>query len=276
MPDPQLPIIGRLLLEGPAGHQLSETRIRLLEAIDRHGSLSKAAKDVPLSYKAAWDALDDLNNLAPEPLVVRQVGGKNGGGSQLTQQGRQMIRVYRALEAAQQALMARMADAPEVARALSGDSAELGAWVRSLTVRTSARNQFRGVVAALTDLGGLTDVQLRVASGELLSAVVTPESVENMGLVPGGEAYAWLKAPSVEVSPVLINDPHGAWNHWQTRIESIQQGEGLRQSQLHLRTDGGLAVVSSMSRAVVETRGFAVGQEVWAMFRKDAVVLAVF
>jgi molybdenum-dependent DNA-binding transcriptional regulator ModE len=59
-------------------HFLGDTRIRLLEAIDRYGSISQAAKAVPLSYKAAWDAVDAMNNLAEAPLVERSVGGKHG------------------------------------------------------------------------------------------------------------------------------------------------------------------------------------------------------
>ena len=54
---------------------------RLLEAIDLYGSISQAAKHVPLSYKAAWDAVDAMNNLADTPLVERSTGGKAGGGT---------------------------------------------------------------------------------------------------------------------------------------------------------------------------------------------------
>ena len=71
-------LIGKLEFEGPAGVVLGDKRIRLLEAIVAHGSLNRAAKAVPLSYKAAWDALDSMNNLAETPLVVRTTGGRHG------------------------------------------------------------------------------------------------------------------------------------------------------------------------------------------------------
>jgi molybdate transport system regulatory protein len=54
---------------------------------------------VPLSYKAAWDAIDAMNNLADQPLVVRSTGGKNGGGTQITELRRKVVALYRALEA---------------------------------------------------------------------------------------------------------------------------------------------------------------------------------
>ncbi|WP_324778107.1 winged helix-turn-helix domain-containing protein, partial [Ralstonia pickettii] len=56
-------------------------RIELLAAIGQTGSITAGAKAVGLSYKAAWDAIDTMNNLAGEPLVVRTTGGKGGGGS---------------------------------------------------------------------------------------------------------------------------------------------------------------------------------------------------
>ncbi len=90
--------ISRLSLENGAGAALSDTRIHLLEQIDQLGSISQAAKAVPLSYKAAWDAIDLLKHTAPEPLVVRSAGGRPGGGTCLTEYGRRKVVMYPALE----------------------------------------------------------------------------------------------------------------------------------------------------------------------------------
>ena len=73
---PSLPRLrGKLEVDTELGTFLGDTRIRLLEAIAKHGSISQAAKAVPLSYKAAWDAIDAMNNLAEHPLVTRVTGG---------------------------------------------------------------------------------------------------------------------------------------------------------------------------------------------------------
>lgn len=69
----------KLEVETEFGTFLGDTRIRLLEAIAIYGSISQAAKKVPLSYKAAWDAIDNMNNLAEQPLVLRSAGGRQGG-----------------------------------------------------------------------------------------------------------------------------------------------------------------------------------------------------
>ena len=95
----------KLEVETEFGAFLGDTRIRLLEAIAIHGSISQAAKKVPLSYKAAWDAIDNMNNLAEQPLVLRSAGGRQGGGTQLTAYGKKVVALYRALEAEYQAAL---------------------------------------------------------------------------------------------------------------------------------------------------------------------------
>src|SRR5215468_9469865 len=80
-------------------------RIRLLEAVEKYGSISKAAQHIPMSYKAAWDALDDLNNLADSPVIERNIGGAGGGGTKLTEYGRRLVAMFRAVEDEYQAAM---------------------------------------------------------------------------------------------------------------------------------------------------------------------------
>jgi molybdate transport system regulatory protein len=105
---PQPKLSGKLLIDTGMRSFLGDKRIRLLEAIDKTGSISQAAKAVPFSYKAAWDAVDDMNNVAPEPLVNRSPGGRNGGGTELTAFARRLIAFYRALEQASQLALERL------------------------------------------------------------------------------------------------------------------------------------------------------------------------
>ncbi len=58
---------------------LLEKRIELLFAIQRMGSISKAAKEVPMSYKSAWEAVDSMNNLSHTPILIKETGGVGGG-----------------------------------------------------------------------------------------------------------------------------------------------------------------------------------------------------
>jgi molybdate transport system regulatory protein len=78
-------------------------KIALLEQIGRGGSLSQAARELGMSYRRAWLLLDSLNHAFHEPVAVTAKGGRGGGGARLTTFGRQLIRVYRELDAEIQA-----------------------------------------------------------------------------------------------------------------------------------------------------------------------------
>ena len=82
--------------------------LELLERIDATGSISTAAGAMGMSYKAAWQAVESMNNLSEQPVVERQTGGRNGGGTRLTEHGRRVIALYRAVESEHQAALDRL------------------------------------------------------------------------------------------------------------------------------------------------------------------------
>lgn len=77
---------------------LGPGKVDLLEAIDRAGSISGAARDLGLSYRRAWDLVDTMNRCFRQPLVIRRQGGAGGGGTRLTELGRRTVSDYRAME----------------------------------------------------------------------------------------------------------------------------------------------------------------------------------
>lgn len=79
---------------------LGPGKVDLLEAIHRNGSISKAAREIKLSYRRAWDMVDTMNQCFKKPLVSSSTGGKGGGGAMLTPLGERMILLYRAMESA--------------------------------------------------------------------------------------------------------------------------------------------------------------------------------
>ena len=88
----------RLWINGENGSYIGEGKIRLLQAIEAMGSISKAAKTMHLSYKKAWGMVDAMNKEGKEPLVETLAGGKNGGGAILTDSGRRMLVNYLAFK----------------------------------------------------------------------------------------------------------------------------------------------------------------------------------
>jgi len=74
-------------------------KIALLEAIELTGSITAAAKHLGMSYRRAWLLLDELNRCLRQPAVDSAQGGQHGGGSALTAEGRQLVELYRRIEA---------------------------------------------------------------------------------------------------------------------------------------------------------------------------------
>jgi len=77
---------------------LGPGKVDLLEAIDRVGSISAAARETGLSYRRAWDMVDTMNQCFKHPLVESSKGGAGGGGATLTQLGRDVVIQYRTME----------------------------------------------------------------------------------------------------------------------------------------------------------------------------------
>ena len=266
-------LTGRLTLQTPLGAVLSESRIRLLEAIDRCGSLNRAAREVPLSYKAAWEALDTMNRLAPEPLVERLTGGRGGGGTRLTGYARQLVRLHRAMESSQQDILDRIGPVPD-----DVDAPTLRGLIRRLGMRSSARNQFATRVTALSERGGLVDVRLQLgdaeaaASGPTLLATITPESAELLGLAPGREVWALVKAPAVRLVVRPARRPPPGRNQLAGRV--VQLRPGATRTAVTLNLGGGEALhaaVPAQAAAALQP-----GDAAWAVFDGDQVVLLTF
>ncbi|MCL4491901.1 MAG: winged helix-turn-helix domain-containing protein [Nitrospirae bacterium] len=73
-------------------------RSMLLKAIDRHGSISRAAKEINISYRRAWSYIKAMEERLGIKLVERQSGGKDGGGAVLTQDARDFLKKYELME----------------------------------------------------------------------------------------------------------------------------------------------------------------------------------
>jgi molybdate transport system regulatory protein len=254
--------------------QMSDNRIRLLEAIAEHGSISQAAKAVPLSYKAAWDAIDTLNNLAAQPLVVRNTGGSGGGGTELTDHGRQLVAFYRALQLEQEAALARLAEnLGTLPGTASADVNQFRQLIRRLAMKSSARNQFAGPVIAIKE--GMVDCEVTLGLGPALqlTALITMESAENLGIELGTEVQALIKSSSI----LLTTDEASrisARNRYCGEITRIHEGPVNAEVTLTL-PGGSHAITAVITHESLAQLGLAVGGRACALFKASSVFLAV-
>lgn len=261
---------GKLGVDTAMGAFLGDTRIKLLEAIDVHGSISQAAKAVPLSYKAAWDAIDAMNNLAPEPLVSTATGGKHGGGTALTDYGRRLIAFYRALDEEYQAAVARLSERLDSG---AGNIESFRDVIKRMSMKSSARNQFAGPIVDLKV--GIVDceVRLRLGKGLDLTAIITRESAENMALAVGKEVVAFVKASSIML--MLDADARvSARNRFCGKITRIH--EGPVNAEVTITLPGGRHVVTAViTHESLKNMELKVGGKACAVFKAPSVFLAV-
>jgi molybdate transport system regulatory protein len=81
-----------------SGARIGPGKVRLLEEIGRSGSISAAGRALKMSYRRAWELVEDLNRNIGTPMVTTAAGGSGGGGARLTEAGQKLITEYRAIE----------------------------------------------------------------------------------------------------------------------------------------------------------------------------------
>ena len=260
-----LELSGRLWLNREGHGYLGAGRIALLERIGATGSIAQAARSMGMSYKAAWDAVEAMNNLADRPLVARATGGKGGGGTQLTDYGNQVVAGYRFIEAEHRRFLARLA-----ANIQNFD--QIHPLLRAISMKTSVRNQFRGRVSYLEKGAVNSEVKLDLGEGLEVFAIITNEAVDDLGLVVGKEALALIKASFVILAPDGTLRTSARNRLCGTVREVIP---GAVNSEVKLDLPGGRSLAAIITRDAQSELGFAPGQRACALIKASHVILAV-
>lgn len=187
-------VMSSLPLNTLLGYEASDKRLDILRRISHTGSISEAARSAGVSYKAAWQAIETLTNLAGTPLVEKAVGGSGGGGAIVTAAG------HRLLAAADRFMLARRQVADQLAQDYAGDGASLVSGALALGMRTSMRNQLLCLISDIKRAGGAVRVYLSLDDGSTLVSRITKESAQLLGLESGRQVMAMFKATAVEVA----------------------------------------------------------------------------
>jgi molybdate transport system regulatory protein len=236
---------------GALGHDVTDRRIDILRRVGQCGSISQAAREAGVSYKAAWQAIDTLTNLAGVPLVESSVGGSGGGGARITPAGEQLLHAADALVAARRSAGANRLPA-------------------GLHLRTSMRNQLPATVAQLKTAGRIVDVAVALADGTRLASRITRESAELLGLAAGLPVLVLCKATAVTVlldAPGAV--PGSAFNALVGTAARVSRGKSGDEVSLMLA--GGLQLVGFAAAGSGVRKGVAV----WAVVEPSAVVIAL-
>jgi molybdate transport system regulatory protein len=155
----------------------------ILKAIAKEQSISKAAEKLGMSYRYVWNYLQKIQKAVEAPVVETFKGGKaGGGGAKLTPLGQSLIEEYQ-----------------RVAGYLSEVLADQEYW-EVLGLKISARNQLKGKVISIEKDGITAKVKVEISAPAVVTAVITKEAVEELGVKVGDEVNAVIKSTEVMVA----------------------------------------------------------------------------
>jgi molybdate transport system regulatory protein len=242
------------------GHEASDKRIDILRRIGQAGSISEAARGAGVSYKAAWQALETLTNLAGTPLVEKVVGGSGGGGAALTAAGQRVLLAAQAMADARQQVLQQLSDDATTGRAV-------------LALRTSMRNQFPCTVKHVRQAQGQARVCLVLPGGQAIFSRITRVSAQLLGLKAGLDVLALCKATAIAV--------HGGGAESGTSDGTDGDGHNTVRGEVSRATRGANAEVTLRLPSGIQLVGFAAagyqakaGQPAIAVFDESSIVIA--
>jgi molybdate transport system regulatory protein len=156
---------------------------RILKAIKEERSISKAARNIGMSYRYVWNYLDKMKNTMGEPMVVTFKGGKKGGGgAKLTPLGEDLIKEYDRVE--------------EYVGEILGDAE----YWEAVGLKISARNRLKGVVKSVEKGDIVAKVKIEVTAPAAITALISSEAVEDLDIKKGDKVEAVIKATEVMIA----------------------------------------------------------------------------
>jgi len=240
--------------------------IRLLESIDTCGSINRAAKEIGISYKAAWEKIETLNNLSVQPLVLRQVGGSGGGGTVLTDEGRELLQKVAVLRREFTAFVSFFGERPE-------EALNTLKMLRRFEMKVSARNVWAGTISKI-DKGAVNSVvTVALKGGDTVVSVITDSSVIRLGLKTGSEVLAMIKASSVMLGRDIKPENLSARNILFGKVARIVPG--LVNDEVTIDLPGGSTVTAINTSESIHRLDLREGVEVAAIIKASSVLLAV-
>ncbi|HXP90997.1 MAG TPA: TOBE domain-containing protein [Fibrobacteria bacterium] len=250
-------------LSGTGGIRLGEEYVDLLKAIQLNGSLREAATVCGISYRTAWARACELNNLARDPLVISATGGARGGESVLSLAGQRLLTVQERASALFEQAMKKAGIDPE-------DLDSLFDFLKRISMRTTARNQFHAAVTAIRKGPVEAEVEARLRGGATVTSRVTLGGLEGIGTREGGEVVVIVKANWIRLEGGS-EMPRTDGNRLHGRIVGIHPAP--ESTEVELELDGGEHLVSTIPSITVKSMRLSRGGQAWAVFQPSSVIL---
>lgn len=250
----------------PGGATRGEDRIALLKAIRDQGSLIEAAQVCAISYRTAWNWVQELNQSQPEPMIRSVQGGREGGQTVLSAEALRLLQLH-------ESVSSFLEKAATDKGLQAADLDALLHFQRRLSMRTSVRNQWLATVKTVKAGAVNTEVVLALRGGDEIVAQVTMNSVKTLGLTAGSEAWVLVKSSWISLFAGTEEPRISARNRILGTVRSVL--DGSVNAEVSLELSGGEAVTSVVTQESVQHLGLVEGMPAWAVFKANAVILAV-
>lgn len=237
-------------------------RIELLKRVQQTGSISQGAKLAGISYKSAWDAINEMNQMADETLVARATGGKGGGGATLTRYGERLLQLFHLMEQIQQ----------KAFDALQKDTLPLDSLLAAIarfSLQTSARNQLFGTVVSNDAQQVVQHLLIELADGVTqLNVALTQRSADRLQLAAGKEVLVLIKAPWIRVSRDAAEED----NQLAATVTAIEPGEQITEVLMQLAS--GETLCATLTNEQLQQLKLQPGDAVIASFNAENAIVA--
>lgn len=256
-------IDGRFWFSKNGENFLGNGRIELLEQIEKSGSINAASKAMKMSYKAAWERINQMNRLSDTPIITKLTGGKGGGGTVLTPHAYELIKTYKRFRELHTQFMERFAEAGD-------DPQRLENILNRTFLTTSARNQLVCKIISVEETGINGSLNLQLKGGESLCSDITMKSIKSMGLSVDSTAYAIIKSNDVFVS---LEKPENRekLNILDAKVTNKETQDEVTELTLELK--GSQNLISVMSKNA--SNSLEIDMQVFACVEKQHIILGL-
>ncbi len=240
-------------------------RIELLRQIGLTENLTKSARIAGYSYKGAWDTIEQMTQLTGASLLERQAGGKGGGRTRLTERGKQLLKNFMLAQAEHARFIDRL---NRLADGFETDYAQQA----GMALKTSARNQFAGIIVAILQGPVNDEVTMMVHGSLMLTASITHGSSRELGLDIGSKVFALAKASWIALT-TPTDAGRQARNAFACSVHAMVRGALC--SEVTLMTETGITLVATLPNEQADALGLQSAAPVVAIIDPSNLIIGV-
>ncbi len=241
-------------------------QIKLLKAVDRTKSITEAAREIGISYKNAWDSINEINALADEPLLVRASGNRKNSGSELSSYAKGLIATYERLSEIQSEVLKRVCEDGR----LENFNEKAARGLEKIGLQISVTNQISVKITTILQDDIFAYITASLSNEEQLTAQINVASLKRLCIEVGDEVVFAFKASKVlcqKRGEVDLSKPNLTQNTLFGVVSEVKEGQKARQVAVKCEPNLTLYLTS--------TQHFCEGDEVEVSVLSDDIIICV-